>query len=141
MTHAKPKSHVGALLKRNEKRTAIMSGYFARGRKAMPFLRPDERAPKEIFPGVTIRTLWGEQVMLSFVHFEPFAVVPPHSHPHEQMGVLLEGELEFTIGDETRVLRKGDCWWVPSGVVHSVRNRDKPALALDIFHPIREEYK
>jgi quercetin dioxygenase-like cupin family protein len=141
MTHAKPKSHVGALLKRNEKRTAIMGGYFARGRRAMPFLRPDERAAKEIFPGVTIRTLWGEQVMLSFVHFEPFAVVPPHSHPHEQMGVLLEGELEFTIGDETKVLRKGDCWWVPSGVVHSVRNRDKPALALDIFHPIREEYK
>lgn len=107
----------------------------------MPFYHPDEKAPKELFPGVTIRTLWGEHIMLSFVHFEPFATVPLHSHPHEQMGILLEGEVEFTIGDETKVLRQGDCWWVPSNVAHSVRNLGKPSLALDIFYPVREEYK
>ncbi|MCS7186967.1 MAG: cupin domain-containing protein [Armatimonadetes bacterium] len=107
----------------------------------MHFYNPDERKEKEVFPGVTIRTIWGEHIMLSFVRFEPNAVVPTHSHPHEQMGVLLEGELEFTIGDETKILRKGDCWWVPSNVAHSVRNLDKPSLALDIFHPVRDEYK
>lgn len=107
----------------------------------MPFGDPKERTAKEIFPGVTIRTIWGEKIMLSFVHFEPFAVVPPHSHPHEQMGVLLEGAFEFTIGDETKVLRKGEVWWVPSGVIHSVRNLDQPSLALDVFHPVRDEYK
>ncbi len=105
------------------------------------FFKPNEREPKEVFSGVTIRTIWGEHIMLSFVHFEPHAFVPPHSHPHEQMGVLLEGEIEFTIGNETKILRKGDCWWVPSNVVHSVRNLDKPSLALDIFHPVRDEYK
>ena len=41
-------------------------------------------------------------MMLSLVEFEPRAVVQPHSHPHEQMGMLLEGELTFTIGGETQ---------------------------------------
>ncbi|MDW8121254.1 MAG: cupin domain-containing protein [Armatimonadota bacterium] len=107
----------------------------------MPFLNPDDRSPKEIFPGVTIRTLWGDHIMLSFVHFEPGSEVPPHSHPHEQMGLLLEGELEFRIGDEVRILKKGDCWWVPSGVPHSVKNLAPKSIALDIFYPIREEYR
>ncbi len=107
----------------------------------MPFINPEERDPKEIFPGVTIKTLWGEHVMLSFVHFQPYSEVPPHSHPHEQMGLLLSGELVFTIGGETKIVRQGECWWVPSHTVHSVRNGAQESMALDIFYPIREEYR
>ncbi len=80
-------------------------------------------------------------MMMSFVDLAPHAVVPPHSHPHEQMGLLLEGEFEFTIGDETKTLTAGDVWFVPSNVVHSVQATQKGAKALDIFHPVREEYK
>ena len=45
--------------------------------------------------------------MLSVVHFEPHSVVLEHSHPHEQMGILLEGRVEFTIGGVTRLLGPG----------------------------------
>ena len=31
-----------------------------------------------------------------------------HQHPHEQMGMLLEGELTFTIGGQTRTLKAGE---------------------------------
>ena len=55
----------------------------------------------EIFPGVNIFTTAGERMMLSVVELAPHSVVQPHSHPHEQMGLLLEGELTFTIGGET----------------------------------------
>ena len=48
-----------------------------------------------IFPGVDIYTATGEQMMISMVEFEPHSVVEMHSHPHEQMGLLLEGELEI----------------------------------------------
>ncbi len=44
-----------------------------------------------IFPGVEIRTTAGTNLMLSVVRFEPESVVLDHSHPHEQMGILLEG--------------------------------------------------
>lgn len=93
-----------------------------------------------IFPGVEILTTAGKNLMLSVVRFEPRSVVAEHSHPHEQMGMLLEGRLEFTVGNVTRLLGPGDIWRIPGGVVHSVRALDGPVLALDVFHPIREDY-
>jgi quercetin dioxygenase-like cupin family protein len=94
-----------------------------------------------IFPGVDIFTAAGENMMLSLVEFQPGAVVQPHSHPHEQMGLLLEGELTFTIdGQEHRVL-PGQMWRIPGGVVHSAVAGDQPVRALDVFHPIREDYR
>ena len=56
-----------------------------------------------IFPGVEIRTTAGANLMLSVVRLEPESVVLDHSHPHEQMGSLLEGRLEFTVGGITRL--------------------------------------
>ena len=94
----------------------------------------------EIFNGVNIFTAAGENMMLSLVEFEPRAVVEPHSHPHEQMGLLLEGELEFIIGDERKVLQPGQMWRIPGGVVHSAIAGAEPVKALDVFNPIREDY-
>jgi quercetin dioxygenase-like cupin family protein len=93
-----------------------------------------------IFPGVEIETMAGREVMLSVVRFEPDAAVLEHSHPHEQIGVLLSGRLEFTIGAETRMVGPGDHWRIPGGVPHRVVARGGPAVALDVFHPIREDY-
>jgi quercetin dioxygenase-like cupin family protein len=93
-----------------------------------------------IFPGVEIQTAAGINLMLSLVQLEPEAVVADHSHPHEQMGILLEGTLEFTIGGVTRLLGPGDMWRIPGGVVHRVRAVGLPATAIDVFHPIREDY-
>jgi quercetin dioxygenase-like cupin family protein len=104
------------------------------------FLAPEEGSRHQIFPGVAIRTAAGGAIMLSMVTFEPDAIVPDHAHPHEQMGVLLSGELEFTVGGITRVLGPGAIWRIPGGVVHRVRALNGPAVALDVFHPIREDY-
>jgi quercetin dioxygenase-like cupin family protein len=93
-----------------------------------------------IFPGVEIRSTAGQRLMLSVVRLEPGSIVSEHSHPHEQMGILLEGQLEFTVGGVTRLLGPGDMWRIPGGVVHRVRTLDQPSLAVDVFHPIREEY-
>jgi quercetin dioxygenase-like cupin family protein len=93
-----------------------------------------------IFPGVEIRTTAGQALMLSMVTFEPDSVVPDHAHPHEQMGMMISGRLEFTVGGVTRLLGPGDMWRIPGGVVHRVRALDGPAVALDVFHPIREDY-
>lgn len=79
--------------------------------------------------------------MMSFVDFEANAVVPEHSHPQEQMGMVRLGEFELTIGNETRCVKEGDIFLIPAGVPHSVRVGDKPAKALDIFSPPRDDYK
>jgi quercetin dioxygenase-like cupin family protein len=105
------------------------------------FVSRENTSHHEIFPGVHIFTAAGERMMLSLVEFAPGAVVQPHSHPHEQMGMLLEGELTFDIGGEVRTLRAGEMWRIPGGVVHSARAGDAPVKALDVFHPIREDYR
>ncbi len=104
------------------------------------FLPAGSGSRHTIFPGVEIQTTVGKNMMLSVVRFEPASVVLDHAHPHEQMGILVEGHLEFTIGGITRVLGPGDIWRIPGGVVHGVRAFDQPAVAFDVFHPIREDY-
>jgi quercetin dioxygenase-like cupin family protein len=104
------------------------------------FLPAGSGSRHAIFPGVEIRTTAGKGVMLSVVRLSPHSVVAEHAHPHEQMGYLLEGRLEFTVGGVTRALGPGDMWRIPGGVAHSVRALDQPALALDVFQPVREDY-
>lgn len=98
-------------------------------------------ARHRIFPGVEIRTTAGDALMLSVVTFEPGSEVAEHAHPHEQVGYLVSGRLEFTVGGLTRTLGPGDRWSIPGGVPHSVRAVDGPALALDVFHPVRDDYR
>ena len=107
----------------------------------MPFYDPATLKSKEIAPGAWIKPLWGEKVMMSLVEVAPGAVMPLHSHPHEQTGIMMQGEFEMTIGGETRVLRPGDAYVIPGGIEHGVRGSDGWALALDIFSPPREDYK
>lgn len=107
----------------------------------MPFFELEQQPTKTLFPGVVITTAWGESLMMSFVRFEyANAQVPTHSHPHEQMGMGLEGQFELVIGEESRIIRTNDSYCIPSNVPHSARSIGGPARALDIFHPIREDY-
>lgn len=91
-------------------------------------------------PGVQAKTPYVDRIMLPYVEFEAGADVPGHSHPHEQACLVLEGELEFVIDGEKKVCLAGDMLIVPGGVPHSARALNGSAVALDIFHPPREDY-
>src|SRR5262245_49580918 len=105
------------------------------------FPTPEECSRHTIFPGVHIRTASGEKMMLSVVDLAANSVVEEHSHPHEQVGILLAGKVLFTIGDEQKSLSAGDVWVIPGGVKHKVVVLEGPAKALDVFMPIREDYR
>ena len=94
-----------------------------------------------IFPGVDIYTTCCQQMMLSLVEMEPHAVVEEHCHEHEQVGLMLEGEADFTIGGQAMRVTPGQMWRIPGGVLHKVVARERPVRALDVFHPPREDYK
>ncbi len=79
------------------------------------------RAVKELQAGVRTRTFWGENLMFSLVELDAHAVIPSHSHPHEQGTYLLSGGFEATVGGETRWVGPGELFIVPGGVEHSVR--------------------
>jgi quercetin dioxygenase-like cupin family protein len=105
------------------------------------FFDPSEVERRELVPGLSLRTMWGDKVMMSLVEIAPRAVLPEHRHPHEQAGIVLQGEFDFTIGGETRRVRQGEAYVIPGDVAHSLVGSDGWSLVLDIFSPPREEYK
>jgi len=105
------------------------------------FWKQEEIAPRTLAPGVTAKIASGEKLMFSIVTLAPNAVVPTHSHPHEQMGMLVSGTMEFTIAGETRVFSGNELSLVPGGVPHAAKGGPEGAVALDAFSPPREEYR
>ncbi len=99
------------------------------------------RTPKDLLPGIHARTFWGERMLLSLVDLDPHAVIPPHCHPHEQLGIVIKGEMELTVAGETRVVKVGDVYVVPGGAEHSVRLGEVACQVAETFAPVREEYK
>jgi quercetin dioxygenase-like cupin family protein len=105
------------------------------------FWKPEGIPPRTLAPGVTAKIASGEKLMFSLVTLAPDAVVPTHSHPHEQMGMLVSGTMEFTIEGETRRLSGSEMYFVPGGVPHAAKAGPGGAVALDAFSPPREEYR
>lgn len=106
----------------------------------MPFVEIDAVKSIEIVPGCRIRTPYGENLMLSYLEMEEGAEVPLHHHPHEQAGMLLKGRMELTIGDETRTVDAGSMFVIPPNVPHKAVALGGPAVVLDVFSPVREDY-
>jgi quercetin dioxygenase-like cupin family protein len=102
---------------------------------------PEEIPPRLLVQGVTAKIAWGEKLMFSLVTLMPGAVVPEHSHPHEQMGMMVSGEMELTVAGETRRLAGNDIYLIPGGVPHGVVTGPNGAVALDAFSPPRNEYR
>ncbi len=110
----------------------------------MPYFKPSERDALQPFgpEGPSLKTFWGDNIMISLVELRPGAVVPPHSHPEEQAGYVIEGTLEFTMHGQTRTVGPGEIFFVPRGVEHAVTvSGADTARVVDIFSPVRNEYK
>ena len=105
------------------------------------FWDPKGMVPRQLAPGVTAKISSGEKIMFSLVALAPNAVVPEHSHPHEQMGMMVSGEMELTVAGETRTLSGNAVYLVPGGVPHKAVAGPEGAVALDAFSPPREEYR
>ncbi len=106
----------------------------------MPFIDITTIPAQEVCPGCRLRTPYGKNLMLSYLEMDEGAEIPLHDHPHEQGGMLLEGKLQLTIGDDTRIVHPRSMFIIPPGVPHRAVAVDGPALVLDVFSPIREDY-
>ena len=106
----------------------------------MPLVPHSSGHPVEMFRGVVRRTLGiGERMTLVEVTMDEGAVVPSHTHPHEQTGYLASGRLLFELGDERREVAAGDVWMIPGGLPHRVTALEACVL-VDVFSPPRTEY-
>jgi quercetin dioxygenase-like cupin family protein len=65
---------------------------------------------------------------------------PPHSHPHEQISYIAEGELYLFIGEEKHHLKSGDIFTVPSSLPHCIQTISSHVRLIDSFSPVREDF-
>ncbi len=86
------------------------------------------------------RRIQGERLTLAVVELAPNAVVPEHRHEHEQLGMVIVGEVDFTLDGETRHLGPGGTWRILSNRPHNVNAGPDGAVVLDIFNPTRDDW-
>ncbi len=106
----------------------------------MPFVELSETREREPVPGFRARFIHSDSMTVAYWEIEPGASMPEHSHSHEQIVNLIEGELELMVGDEVRTLVPGLVAIVPPDVAHSGRAVTMCRL-IDVFHPVREDYR
>ncbi len=91
--------------------------------------------------GVTGRPLFGAGAMINLIEFEPNAEVPLHSHPHEQLGFVLRGVQILIVDGVEHPLGPMECYVLPGGVEHAARCGPEGATVVDVFQPVREDYR
>lgn len=91
-------------------------------------------------PGIERQMVVGENVMMCRFRFAPFVVTAEHSHPHEQMTLVVQGRVKFTISGEEHVLSAGDVLHFPPHNRHGATMLDEEVILIDVFSPIREDF-
>jgi quercetin dioxygenase-like cupin family protein len=112
-----------------------------RGVAEPQFIRFDDRRAFELAAGVFGKPLFGDSAMLNLIEFEPGSVVPLHSHPHEQLGIVLRGMQALVVGGVAHELAPLEGYVLPGDVEHSAYCGPEGALVLDVFCPVREDYR
>lgn len=98
-------------------------------------------AVKTPVKGVKIRSVFLDKTMMTHMEFEPFSVLPEHKHDHEQITMILEGEMEMIVNGEKSLMKKGDVAAVPGSVLHSAKVTGQFTVAVDAWSPARDDYK
>jgi len=75
-----------------------------------------------------------ENNTFSQTNFQAGSISPHHKHPMEETIIIIEGEMEFTIDNETKILSKGGVAVIPSNAMH-VGRAISNCTAIEIFYP------
>jgi quercetin dioxygenase-like cupin family protein len=91
--------------------------------------------------GVSAKLLGnGKNMTALYSTWEAGAKAPEHVHPHEQMGMCLQGEVIFTINGQDLLVKAGEFYQIPGSVPHAERNDGQElAVLVDFFSPVRED--
>ena len=97
--------------------------------------------PARIWDGVLARPLHAERVTIGFVDIDPGVLVPEHRHDNEQVGFVLRGSVTMTVAGQARELRVGETYSIAGGVPHSAKAGADGVSVVDVFAPVREDWK
>jgi quercetin dioxygenase-like cupin family protein len=104
------------------------------------FVESESLAWKTVGEGVQRKILgYDPELMMVHVTFKKGSIGPVHKHPHRQVTFVEGGSFEVQIGREKKILKTGDCFFVPPDVDHGVVALEDGGL-VDVFTPSREDF-
>jgi quercetin dioxygenase-like cupin family protein len=103
-------------------------------------VQADKVKQVEMAPGVWRRTLaHGSNMLLAEFTLAQGSGVGTHAHPHDQVGYVVSGSMQLTVGEEVCTYRAGDSYYIPGDIPHSAVTSED-AVVVDVFCPPREDY-
>lgn len=106
----------------------------------MPYLKLKDFEEKELVPGYKVRFVHSDNMTCAYWQIAAGAALPEHAHPHEQVVNIIEGKFEFSLEGDIRVIEPGDVVVVPGDVKHCGKAVTDCRI-IDVFYPVREDYK
>ncbi|AOW09685.1 cupin domain-containing protein [Flavobacterium gilvum] len=104
------------------------------------FLKDEDFEWEVVGEGIKRKIMgYDDQIMMVNVLFEKGAIGTPHEHYHSQVTNVARGSFEVTIDGLSKVMKEGDCFYIPPHVVHGVVCLED-GLLIDVFNPIREDF-
>ena len=83
----------------------------------------------------------GQKIMMMLLTVQPGIPTAPHSHPHEQVGYLIEGRGVLSSGGESVEIEAGTSFLIPPNESHNFNaTGENPAIIIDVFSPPRKDY-
>lgn len=102
--------------------------------------RWDDVPVQRIAEGIDRQMIVGRNIMICRLRFDAFVITPAHRHPHEQVTMVMQGKVKFTLDTEERIVSAGDILHFPSNHWHGATMLDEEVVLIDIFSPIREDF-
>jgi unsaturated pyranuronate lyase len=106
----------------------------------MPYIGLSGLGEREIVPGFFGRFLHTGRMTVASFRVRAGSRLPPHSHPHEQVSIVIKGRLEMSLEGSVKVLEPGTVASIPPGAEHSGRALSDCEI-IDVFSPVREDYR
>ena len=95
---------------------------------------------RELIPGYLVQFIHAENMTFAYWDVSKDALLPEHSHVHEQVTHMQTGTFELTVEGKVHVLQPGDLFIIPSNALHSGKALTKCTF-MDSFYPTRDDYK
>ena len=87
---------------------------------------------EEFRPGIFSKVEAGSNLVMAIMEINSMKEGAEHSHPFDQCGIVVAGEIEISIGEEKRLLKPMETYFIPAGISHNWKTAQSSAKILDI---------
>jgi quercetin dioxygenase-like cupin family protein len=106
----------------------------------MSFINLANIKEREIVPGFRGKIVHSSNMTLVSWDIKAGSSLPEHSHPNEQITVVIKGVFEMTVDGKTHIMKSGTVATIPANVKHK-GNSITDSQLIDAFYPVREDYR